>query len=437
MFSGASFELDPVNVKWKTTQKEHPGKNATSKDIELQSTIGRITLRKSYWTSYANEVLEGVCTQIHLDSKPTPAPNDVRFRCIIYMDAKSDLTLPHFIEDETTWAASHWLPLRAGGKQLDFYYLEKQKWLVFDAPPGIAIEEFRKLTGTARMLLSYILGVRFDQRSCELALSLDLKTVYEAWWCPGRKRVASGYCPIPSSWGHWASAKEQVSIPQSMRCLDDVVLSTLWGNLLAWPALSVPIEYLLMFPSAPVEMRGAMLSVALESLTSSITEKVKIPTPKPLGVSIWKNYRQILIDYLEAAFKNSLVKRMIHSLEEHGGAWEVSTKKILTNRINDLNKPTNRAKLTAPFHHYGIPTTEQDEKAIGTRNDFLHRGRLLNEKARMENDSWRDVYYTEMRIYTLTNRLLLAALEYEGPMINWGETQLGTGEFQYLYHSKK
>lgn len=436
-FAGAAFQLDPTTVKWKTTQQRLPPRNKGSKDIELQATGWKITLRKSYWTSYSGDTgeLSGTCTHIHLVADSASPSTDVRFRSIIYLDKQADLTLPHFIEDETGRSNSHWLPLVVDGRQLDFYYLQAQNWIVFDAPRGVTYEEFQKLSGTTRLLFSYILGIGLDQRSCELALSADLKTVYEAWFYAGRKRGGSIYAPIPSSWGHWALAKQQITIPQDMRHLDDAILSRVWSNLLKWPELAASIEYLLAFPPAPVEMRGALLSVALESLTSSIAKKIKITTPKPLEKALWKQLRKNALDFLDMMFKRSLIAKLINALEEQGGSWEESTKKILTDRINELNKPTNRAKLTAPFHHFGIAISEQDEEAIGRRNDFLHRGQLLDEEER-KNGDWKDVYYTEMKIYTLTNRLLLAALEYEGPVINWGDTLLGGGETQYLYQTK-
>ncbi len=419
-FSGVPFKVDQNEVQWNTSVQKFPGKKLQSKDIELTSSEGTITLRKAFWTSYSEGSLDGTCTHIHLKKNSPPSNDQIKFRSIIYLDKNPNLVFPHFTKDETGQQGSQWLPLLFSGQELNLFYLQGQNWIIFDGPTGLSFDQFQKLSGTARILFSYILGISLEQRSCELALSSDGKTVYEAWWYAGRNRSGNSYTPIPSSWGHWATAKRAIAIPQTMKHLDDTIMSTIWSNLLNWQDLLVPIEYLLTFPPAPVEMRGALLSVALESLTSCITEKYKQSAPKPLDdKATWKKFRDELNEILE----------------EHGKTWGEDTKMVFTKRILDLNSPTNRSKLTAPFQHFGIELTEQDANAIQTRNDFLHRGRLLDEEERQKNDSWREVYHTEMRIYTLTNRLLLAALGYEGPIINWGDTILGGGQIQYLYQT--
>lgn len=422
-FSGASFLVDQDEVKWKTTVSKMPGKKIQSQDIELSSSIGVILLRKAFWTSYSGGDLQGTCTHIHLKKAGSSSNQEnVRYRSIIYLDKKPDLLFPHFIKDDSGYEGSLWLPLRYDGLEFNLYCLPENHLLVFDAPVGISFDQFQKFSGTTRVLFSYLLGISLEQKSCELALSSDGKTAHEAWWYSGRNRIANSYTPIPSSWSHWATAKRFIQIPSSMRHLDDEVLSLVWTNLLNWQDLLVPIEYLLTFHPAPVEMRGALLSVALESLTSCISEKHKSSSPKPLeDKSTWKQLRDTLNDIIE----------------KQGDLLTGETKEIFKKRISDLNSPTNKAKLTLPFKQFDIEITDEDANAIASRNDFLHRGRLLDENARKQGDSWRDVYYTEMRIYTLTNRLLLAVLGYYGPIINWGETLLGGGQTKYLYQDGK
>ncbi|MBY0314417.1 MAG: hypothetical protein K2Q26_02790 [Bdellovibrionales bacterium] len=422
-FSGTSFFIEQDEVKWKTTVSKMPNKKVQSQDIELHSSIGAILLRKAFWTSYSGGDLQGTCTHIHLKKNGTPSnQGNVRYRSVIYLDKKPDLLFPHFIKDTSGYEGSLWLPLRYNDLEFNLYCLPENHILVFDAPNGVSFDQFQKFSGTTRVLFSYLLGISLEQHSCEMALSSDGKTVHEAWWYSGRNRIANSYTPIPSSWGHWATAKRAISIPPLMRHLDDEVLSLVWTNLLNWQDLLVPIEYLLTFHPAPVEMRGALLSVALESLTSCISEKYKSSSPKPLeDKNSWKQLRDAL---------NNL-------LEQQGTALTGDSKEIFKKRINELNSPTNKAKLTLPFKQFDIEISDEDADAIATRNDFLHRGGLLEESVRKQGDSWREVYYTEMRIYTLTNRLLLAVLEYEGPVINWGETLLGGGQTKYLYQNRK
>jgi hypothetical protein len=186
--------------------------------------------------------------------------------------------------------------------------------------------------------------------------------------------------------------------------------------LLDQPGLVAPIEYLLRFGNAPVEMRGAFLSVALESLTDQLEKRGLLATVKPLDETTWKALRKELREVVARA----------------NGCWTETQRSVVDSRIDNLNSPTNADKLTRPFTVLGVALADEEREAIIKRNKFLHEGRLLDpEIAAGDPAAWKTAYAVEMRIYTAVNKLLLTYLGFEGAAIDWGRTERETGRLAF------
>lgn len=109
---------------------------------------------------------------------------------------------------------------------------------------------------------------------------------------------------------------------------------------------------------------------------------------------------------------------------------------ILENKIKNLNQSTNREKLSRPFELYDISLTSEEIAAIDKRNKLLHQGVLLSLDSREAQGKWKEAYMIEMRLYTLINRLILSLLDYEGPIINWGDSDLSGDSQKFYYRSR-
>jgi hypothetical protein len=169
--------------------------------------------------------------------------------------------------------------------------------------------------------------------------------------------------------------------------------------------LITPLEYLLAFPDAPVEMRGALLSVALESLTDIMQDRKLLKSVKPLEDGVWKALR-------EALFR---------VVDEQSSSWSDSQKNIVRDRLQNLNGPTNKDKLTQPFTVLGVPLDPAEAEAIARRDKFLHEGRIIDpDVVRDDREAWRQAYLVEMRLFTAISKLLLKYVGYTGPIIDWG-----------------
>ena len=92
------------------------------------------------------------------------------------------------------------LPLVNSALELDIYSLDRRQHLVFESSrTGLSTDDFTQLSGSARQLFSYLMGVRCDADSCDLALDYSTGQVVQASWCPGRNHDDPPYHPIPAT----------------------------------------------------------------------------------------------------------------------------------------------------------------------------------------------------------------------------------------------
>lgn len=390
-------------------------------NLVLSSNVGEIILQNAFWTSYGDMgAIKGLCNGIKFESKTLPDNNEVLFRTIIPIDKNPHFILPEKLRDKDGFEDSAWLPLKVGNRQVDIYYLQSISSIVIEViEDGLTYEKFEELRGSVVQFCSYLIGIDLTVKSCDVLLSKDESEVYQIYWYSGREISENHYHPIPSFWGEWAQAKHKVKIPDTMKCLDAKVLSECWKNYLDNEELFISIEYVLHFPTVPIEMRGALLSVALESLTKLVMTKKNIKDTPPISNDIWPNIRDALATTLKS-----------HLPEKDPGL------SILERKISNLNQPTNREKLTKPFEIYGITLTADEIGAIDKRNKLLHQGILLPTETRKARESWKEAYMIEMKIYTLINRLLLSVLNYEGPVINWGAKEPSDNRHHFIYQTR-
>lgn len=102
-------------------------------------------------------------------------------------------------------------------------------------------------------------------------------------------------------------------------------------------------------------LRSAIYSVGLETLAKIIVDKNEDKV-KPINKTLFNEIRDALLKVLNG----------------FGLSTDSDGYKILSNKIMNLNSPTNSDKLKKPFELYGIELNEHDKKTIQHRNKFLH-----------------------------------------------------------------
>jgi hypothetical protein len=381
------------------------------REIVLNARLGQVRLGSARLTrAGGDEPLAGNALDVVLDRAAVEdAP---LFRCYVQSDKHMQrrVCFPEWVRDSSSgreWAGL--LPLELDGKTLDVYFVQDGPFIVFEGLRD-SLVQFTRHTGAARLMLTYLTAQTLYRRSCDVILSNDGANVAQIHWYSGRDGESTIYSPIPVSWPAAGEYRMSRSLPLGGKVLVPEVLSRCVQKLLDERELETPIFYIGLALDSPVEVRGALLSVALESLTTHFKNKGLISYSSPVPDGEWPLLR---VDLLAA-----LAARAV--------AWPADQRDqilaVLTARINNsLNAPTNRTKLTEPFKALRVPLTDEEAEAIDKRNRLLHSGRLVAPtKLDADPDAWREAYVTEMRMLTAVNKLLLKYLGYSGAVFDWG-----------------
>lgn len=320
-----------------------------------------------------------------------------------------NIVFPDWLRDSADGREfSELLQLDTDFGKIDIYYANTGMRLVVECVlPGSKKDDFHSITGGVLLLLGYFFGVSLDTDGGEIVTSTEGRELILSRIFPGRNHTDSGYAPIPSHHQNWIAAKEQLKIEKSIRALEPSILAPPINKYLNEPQLVHVFEYLMFFPSAPVEMRGAILSIALESLTSCLVKKGLLAFTNPVEDEKWPRLQESLFQHL---------------LKELPADTPEETKELFKAKIKNLNSPSNRDKLTKPFRVLNVELTPDEWKALKARNPLLHRGRYFSDEQleQADEDAWKEPYKMEMCLYTAINKLLLKYLGYTGPISDWG-----------------
>jgi hypothetical protein len=419
VFAGAPFEV-AWDGTWRTT---HRGDafglrlhDVPREDIVLDTAQGTLTLRRPLATnSSSSGTVSGVALSLSLRLAGTDGVPIALFRTYVSTpDLTSKVCFPEGYEDPSLrFHATARLPLTLGTAPAEVLFIARGPYLIVEAPAESGVADlatrFRELSGAVRMVLSYLFGIRLDRRNCDVQLDAGGRVVQVDWYAGRTGAEDTIYRPIPVSWSEWVGASRELGLPVRGGPLVPRVISAMVQTFLAEPGLAAPLEYLLRFHEVPVEMRGAFLSVALESLTDQLQKKGLFEFPKPLADDAWKAF-------LDAT------KGVVDAQE----GWSKDQREVILSRLRNLNSPTNAAKLTVPFEALGVGLSDDERKAIEKRNRLLHQGRLLSPDYVRENrEAWKEAYAVEMLIFTAVNKLLLVHMGYEGAVIDWGASPVG------------
>ena len=323
-----------------------------------------------------------------------------------------DVAFPRLLLDTATQSRSRgWLPLHVRGADVDVYFIGQglpEAYLVFECLDADCLTIQQQTFPALRKFLSYLLGVPLGGRSI-LTWSDQDGRWGGAEFLAGDAVDPTIYRPLPCGGVEWQLACEAVNEKcYFSEALAPERLSAVIDRYLDLHDLGVTVEYLLRFPSAPVEMRGALLSVALESLTSHMERAGLVACENPVSDEEWRK----------------LLGKFVTAIGEHVPTG--ASRSILVQRVAGLNRPSNSQKLLKPFEVLGVALDKESKAAIDRRNKLLHEGRLLEtDPAKRAGDDWKKAYAVEMRIYNAVNQLMLKYLGYTGLVTLWSDDPHG------------
>ena len=152
-----------------------------------------------------------------------------------------------------------------------------------------------------------------------------------------------------------------------------------------------------------MELKAASYCVAYEGICHTIIKLIDINAPSVIDQLVWEQN-------IKPEFENLLNTLTGSSLNE-------DQVRILKNKINNLNQPTNRDSLTAPFVKLGYNLSSIEIKCIDNRNRFLHGS--LPVKTNDEDENFKELYFNSITIHKLIYILILKLIGFDGHIINY------------------
>lgn len=149
-----------------------------------------------------------------------------------------------------------------------------------------------------------------------------------------------------------------------------------------------------------MELQPAVGSVALETITNVFKNPPESNEGSVVPPEQWKKIDECLKKSLKDNFEIEKDKR-----------------ELLENHIDNLNKTTNKQKLSGPFEkfHYELSSDEAD--VIELRNKFLH-GSIATDSIGNFEKAFDDLQYYTLMMERLCGILLLKNAGYKGYIIN-------------------
>lgn len=154
-----------------------------------------------------------------------------------------------------------------------------------------------------------------------------------------------------------------------------------------------------------LEMKGSAYSAALEAITTVILNENKAKYPKPIN-------DKALFNALRTKFFEAL-----DSLLPAANPDNETSRRILTDRINNINKPINASKLQKSFEVLGYTLKPYELAAIKARDKFQHGELPVDEIT--DDTVFREVYYICLIKHRLIYVLILKGIKFQGYIINY------------------
>jgi hypothetical protein len=234
--------------------------------------------------------------------------------------------------------------------------------------------------------------------------------------------IKSSYCAIHSNPFAFIEDRKLASqLKPKLNGIDNGLFSNLCRITLANSDILGVLFLILEASTLSLQPMAASYSVALEALATIICkeneEKVTPITDKNTAREMRKELRTVLESYKSRISESGAI--------------------VLAKKIENINQPTNRDKLSKPFEMYALALNKLDVEAIENRNAFLH-GRLpgLREGVFEFEQDYPKLYFTALRLYFLVTALVLKYVGFSGLIPNYTKmyeavTRVKTGESHF------
>ena len=284
----------------------------------------------------------------------------------------------------------------------------KQRYLCTDCITKLEIDDFMEFNWSIKVGLGYLLGNLPQDDEYFFAYGNKTMKHFSGFvYRQQRDSIRTIYTPVnanPFGWikSHTIAKKyygkiTEVSPAQVSRLCDIIHKEIDIKAILLLITESISRSLLIM---------PAGLSVALEGLSTFFYQKDSGKL-KPIA---------------DKNIANEFVNGLKEILDRYKDKERFTGYHILLSKIQNINSPTNRELLKAPFSMQGITLTGIDEEVLEYRNDFLHGN--INLKPQKGRKSYTmDGFEISLRLLTLLNMCIMKMAGYSGHIINHVKTQ--------------
>jgi hypothetical protein len=296
--------------------------------------------------------------------------------------------------------------------------LEGQPYLIIDCEQETDLESFSSQSYSVCVGLGFI-ACKFFQTGCWYVESTDIDfiNIKNVSYTELRDSMKAFYNPIHQNPYAYFRGTLPANIPKELDVIKATTFSKLCDEICIDDKLLGALIIFMEGHKLSVFSRGASYSVVLEMLTQMIADKnagFKPIVNDSVSKSLCKEMRQVLEKY----------KAQINDPAINNKANFIDSITILEKKIDGLNSPTNKDKLSIPFKLYNINITpgSEEDKAISHRNSFLHGNDLRKSKHDFLSEF--EVWGVTLNLVNLINKLILKYIGYEGYTINYAEYNL-------------
>lgn len=292
-----------------------------------------------------------------------------------------------------------------------FHDRDKNHFLCIESVVAQPFESFSEKAFAARNALAYITGyyagdscyfIAYDKEDMRTPLHLNFRSI--------RSTMKSHYEPIntnphsrlyhdPPLADQWYKAEclRPISIQEFSR-LGELIYTNQDFDSAIVLILESSVASLLFMPGG--------YAIALETLAPLVFKEKKRSLNPISDKKLWKDIRLEILGVINK-FRESHPK---HDYD------------LLSNKVDGLNRTSNRNILKAPFEFLDIQLLDADETIIETRNNFLHGTAPDLTGAGEERTTDRlnsDLYYSALRLSTLLSMLILKWVGYDNYVLNY------------------
>ena len=312
------------------------------------------------------------------------------------------------------------------------------KYLVVDTLIPFSIEQFRNLSHSILNGFGFLFGDLFLDEGYILSSSdRDFSMIQDVQFSTYRESMLTGmsiYTTNPYSVLQMAgrNKKEREKRKQEIKNwynkikqINSDIFSSLCELLYTCEPISRAAIITLQGNLLALELKGSAYSAALEAITAVIIRKYKAKVPKPIDNKITlKDFRVRVFEIVDDLFPESDPTNEI-------------TRKILSDRINSINNPTNATKLKTSFDLVGYDLNDYEFEALKARDKFQH-GELPVSPI-TDDKVFKEVYYVCIIMHRLIYVLVLKYIKFQGYLKNFPQIHshitgkdLGESEFTYI-----